>query len=136
MRLPPVPPLRIESQLARLLDDVARRLPGRLGLALLGPHARDAMERGAHLHTTRFAQPAQEVLADVDALLAVEQIAVGHSQRLRLADWCWDARPPLDRLLPIWLGRLPALASQTDVVRRDPRVIAVIARKKLGYVGD
>ncbi len=134
--LPPAKPLAIEAQLATFLDRMARRLPGPLGLALLGAHAREAIERGAHLHTTRFAQPAADVLADVQALLAIEQVAVGHAQRLRLAEWAWDARAPIDRVLPIWLDRLPALATPTDLLRRDSRVVAVIARKKLGYHGD
>ncbi len=134
--VPPSRPLAIEVKLAQLLDRVGKRLTGRLGVALLGAQARDAIERGAHLHTTRFAQPVEDVLADVQSLLAVEQVAIGHAQRLRLAEWGWDARPPLDRAWPIWLNRLPALATQSDVLRRDPRVIAVIARKKLGYTGD
>ena len=134
--LPPAKPLAIETQLGHTLARVARRLPGRLGFALLGAHAREAMDRGAHLHTTRFAQPAAEVIDDVQSLLAVEQVAVGHSQRLRLAEWCWDARAPIDRVLPIWLGRLPALATPADLERHDPRVVAIIARKKLGYRGD
>ncbi len=136
VRLPPAKPLAMELQLGRLLDRVAQRLPGRIGLALLGAHAREAIERGAHLHTARFAQPLAEVLADVQALLAIEELAVGHTQRLRLAEWAWDARAPIDRTLPIWLERLPALATQTDLLRRDPRVVAIIARKKLGYHGD
>jgi hypothetical protein len=77
-----------------------------------------------------------DVVGDVQALLAIEQAAIGHAQRLRLAEWCWDARAPLNRALPIWLNRLPALATQSDLQRRDPRVIAIIARKKLGYHGD
>lgn len=134
--LPPVPPLAMEVRLAHVLDNLASRLPGRLGLALLGAHAREAIERGAHLHTARFAQPADDVIADVQALLAIEQVAIGHSQRLRLAEWSWDARAPFDLALPIWLGRLPSLATQSDLGRSDPRVVAVIARKKLGYRGD
>lgn len=136
MRLPPAKPLGAEVQVARLLDRLAARLSGRLGLALLGAHAREAIERGAHLHTRRFAQAAAEMLDDVQSLLAVEQVAVGHSQRLRLAEWCWDARAPLDRVLPIWLARLPSLATPADLLRRDPRVLAIIARKKLGYHPD
>ena len=132
VRLPPAKPLRAELQLARVLDAVAAKLPGHLGLALLGAHAREAISRGAHLHTTRFAQPIADVVADVQSLLAVEQVALGHTGRLRLAEWCWDARAPIDRALPIWLGRLPALATQSDALRRDPRVVAIIARKKLG----
>ncbi len=135
-RLPAVKPLAMEVRLAHVLDRIASRLPGHLGLALLGAHAREAIERGAHLHTARFAQPATDVFADVQSLLAIEQVAVGHSQRLRLAEWCWDARAPFDLVLPIWLSRLPALATQTDLARRDPRVVAIIARKKLGYRGD
>ena len=133
-RLPAVKPISGEKQFARLFQTISARLSGRLGLALLGAHAREAIARGAHLHTARFAQSLTQVIGDVRALLAIEQVALGHTQRLRVAEWCWDARAPFDRTLPIWLGRLPALATQDDGLRRDPRVVAVIARKKLGYV--
>lgn len=135
-REPPAVALAMEKQLALLLDRLEPRLVRPLGKALLGPRAQEAIERGAHLATPRFAGDGAEVLAAVASLLAIEHVAVGHSDRLRLAEWSWDARPPLDRLLPIWLARLPALATPADLARTAPRLLAIVARKKLGYRSD
>lgn len=132
-QLPPVPALAVEAQLDRVLDKLAAQVNGTLGRLLLGPHAHEAMDRGAHLHTERFAQVAEIVVQDIEKLMQIEHVAVGHTQRLRLAEWLWDARAVLRVSLPPWLERLPQQATLVDLQRHDPRVLAVVARKKLGY---
>lgn len=137
-RLPLAQPSPAEAGLSRLMTRAESRLHGpvgRVGLGrlLLGPRAMEALDRGAHLQGARFAQEAADVLADVISLLDVEQLAVGHSRRMQLAEWCWDARALARRVLPIWADRLPALATEADLRLSDSRALGIVARKRLGY---
>lgn len=94
-------------------------------------HAREAIDRGAHLQNPRFAPQMATVLQQVAAFLQVETTLIGHSLRLQLADLLTGARPNLRPVLLVALEKLPELATPSDGQRSEARVVGLVARRTL-----
>jgi SAM-dependent methyltransferase len=119
---------RAGEQVLRHVESLLRSPAGAL---LAGPVAREALDRGAHLHTDRFAPQAEGVLQAVASVLRLEEVRVGHTLRLRLADALFGLRGPLCKPLLRALRAVPEEATDIDRLRTGPRVLGLIARRAL-----
>jgi SAM-dependent methyltransferase len=100
--------------------------------ALAGQAAVEAVDRGAHLRASAFAPDARTALGELGQSLRIEQVLVGHTLRLALADLAWDLRAPAHRLALAALGQVPERATAADLRSTAPRVLGVLARRALG----
>jgi SAM-dependent methyltransferase len=99
---------------------------------LVDAAAREALDRGAHLQSDRFAQPLAEVLAAVaGAQLAQDSLLAGHTQRLRVADLLYGSRGLARHLLRALAARLPTEADTVDRAAETSRAVLVVARRAL-----
>lgn len=115
----------------KALFEVERWLRSPAGLLLAGPMARDAIERGAHLQTERFAPQAEAMVQAVASVLQIEELRVGHTLRLRLADALYGLHQPLRVPLLKALRAVPEEANDVDRMRKTPRVLGIVARRAL-----
>ncbi len=94
-------------------------------------HAREAIDRGAHLQNPRFAPQMSTVLQQVAAFLQVENTVIGHTLRLQLADLLTGARPNLRPVLRKAIEKVPEMATPSDAQCSDARVVGLVARRTL-----
>lgn len=103
-----------------------------LAPVLAGSSAVEAADRGAHLRASAFAAEASTGLDELAQSLRIEQVLVGHTLRLALADLAWGLHAPSHRLALAALQRVPELATAADLRSTAPRVVGVLARRALG----
>ena len=120
------------EQAAQLvLPQLQTLLRSALAPALASERATEALERGAHLCADRFATDLDVVTRWFGTTLTPERAFAGHTLRLELADALFGLRGPAHRAISALLDRLPEMATQTDATQLAPRVVAVVARKRL-----
>lgn len=131
----PMPATGAQALAERVAERLLRRTGGilrsPLGAVLAEPRAREALDRGAHLQADRFAPPAEAVLQAVAAVLKVEDVRVGHTLRLALADALFGVRHPWRQALLRALRAVPEEANDLDRLRTGPRVLGLVARRAL-----
>jgi SAM-dependent methyltransferase len=108
-----------------------RLLHTRLAPLLAGPLAREAIERGAHLETMRFAPGIGAVLTHMASVMPIERVRIGHSVRLRTCDALYGTAGPVRQALRRLLDVLPQEADAADLSRTAPRVLGLVARRSL-----
>lgn len=115
-----------------VIAGLERALRGPFAALVAGPHARDAVARGAHLQAARFATPWADLHEALTAAgLAVDEVLVGSTLRLQAADLLWDATPAARRTVAALLERWPPAADRHDAASTGARVVLVQARRAL-----
>lgn len=115
----------------QLMPQLQTALRSALAPALADARATDALERGAHLCAQRFATELAGATQWFGTTLTPERAFAGHTLRLALADALYGLRAPGHRAICSLLDRLPEAATSTDAAQTAPRVVAVVARKRL-----
>jgi hypothetical protein len=114
------------------VEALVRASRTRLAWLLLAEEAREAIDRGAHLASARFAAPLEATVAAVGEHLHFEELLPGHSARLALIEGAWGARRAVAALMLRAADALPELAEGADAGRDAVRAVGLLARRGIG----